>query len=74
MYWVQVLYKPDLTGGPFGRGQPLERKREGTETIHPRGRFVEKAIQTLADVIAFADVDPPLRAVDCYTAEAFGAS
>ena len=60
--WIQLLQKRLLTGGPFGSGQPLKRKRQ--RTIHPRGRVIEKPIQALADVIALADVDPPLRTVD----------
>jgi hypothetical protein len=63
--WIRLLHKRLLAGGPFGSGQPLKRKRQRTETIHPRGRVIEKPIQALADVIAFADVDPPLRTIDC---------
>jgi hypothetical protein len=62
--WVQRLHKRLLTSGPFDRGQLFERKRQGTEKIHPRRRVIEKAEQALADVIAFADVDQPLPAVD----------
>jgi hypothetical protein len=38
------------------------------------GRIIQQLKQALADVIAFADVDPPRRAVDPDKPEAFGAS
>jgi hypothetical protein len=57
--WVQRLFERVLTAGSFGPGQPFKRKRQRTETIHPRRRFIEKLRQALADVIAFADVDVP---------------
>jgi hypothetical protein len=52
----------------LGWWRGLEGKRQRTEAIHGRARFVQVPKQTLADIVTFPHVDPSLRGAEAIDA------
>jgi hypothetical protein len=57
-----------LKGLALGWWRDLEGKRQRTEAIHGRARFVQVPKQTLSDIVAFPQLDPSLRGAEAIDA------